>query len=186
VEKKRDFIKQFFKEKKTVGAVSPSSRYLLKKMLKNIDFENSKVIVEFGPGTGVFTKELLKQKNEDCILIVIELNDVFYEQIEKEFSGINNVILRKDSAENLDAILEELGLEKVDTIVSSLPLAVIPKTIVDKILLVSKASLRPNGQFIQFQYSLTSKRKLEKYFDSIKVTFTARNIPPAFVYTCSN
>jgi phosphatidylethanolamine/phosphatidyl-N-methylethanolamine N-methyltransferase len=186
VEKKRDFLKQFFKEKKTVGAVSPSSRYLLKKMLKNINFENSKVIVEFGPGTGVFTKELLKQKNDDCTLIIIELNDMFYAQIEQQFSGLPNVVLRKDSAENLDSILEELGLEKVDAIVSSLPLAIIPKEIVDKILLVSKASLQPDGQFIQFQYSLTSKRKLEKYFETIKVTFTARNIPPAFVYHCSN
>ena len=59
--KKRSFITQFLKESKMVGSVRPSSRFLMEKMLQNIDFENSKIIVELGPGTGVFTYEILKK-----------------------------------------------------------------------------------------------------------------------------
>jgi phospholipid N-methyltransferase len=45
---KKSFLKQFWKEKKMVGAMAPSSRFLAKKMLENIDFSNAKVLVELG------------------------------------------------------------------------------------------------------------------------------------------
>lgn len=186
VNKKKDFLKQFFKEKKTVGAVSPSSRFLLNKMLKSIDFDTAQVIVEFGPGTGVFTKEIIKRMQPNCKLLVIELNDSFYDKIQQEFTGMDQVILCKDSAENLESLFEQHGLLQADVIVSSLPLAIFPGEVVDNILLASKQHLKEDGLFIQFQYSLSSKRKLEKYFENIKITFTARNLPPAFVYNCSN
>jgi phosphatidylethanolamine/phosphatidyl-N-methylethanolamine N-methyltransferase len=51
---KKSFIKQFWAEKKMVGSMTPSSRFLTQKMLKNIDFKKVKLIVELGPGTGVF------------------------------------------------------------------------------------------------------------------------------------
>ena len=52
---KRNFIKQFLKDKKMVGALAPSSRFLGERMLENIDFSTDKIILELGPGTGVFT-----------------------------------------------------------------------------------------------------------------------------------
>lgn len=39
-------------------------------------FENVKFILEYGPGTGVFTEELIKRKREDTVLLVIELNEI--------------------------------------------------------------------------------------------------------------
>jgi phosphatidylethanolamine/phosphatidyl-N-methylethanolamine N-methyltransferase len=184
--KRKYFLQQFFKEKKTVGAVSPSSRYLKNKMLENIDFENSRVIVEFGPGTGVFTREIVRKMHNDCKLIVIELNDSFFTKIQTEFNDESRVILEKTSAEKLLEILERHGLDKVDFIVSSLPLAIFPKELTDNILLTSRQALRSNGKYIQFQYSLKSKRRLNHFFNKIDITFTARNIPPAFVYCCSS
>ena len=76
---KRNFIKQFFKDKKMVGAVSPSTRFLAEKMLENIDFNTSKLIIELGPGTGVFTDEIIKRMASDAVLLTFELNDNFYE-----------------------------------------------------------------------------------------------------------
>ena len=76
---KGQFLKTFFKERKQVGALAPSSKFLVKKMCDKIDFNNARYIVELGPGTGVFTEELLKRAHPDCRIVVIELNEKFYE-----------------------------------------------------------------------------------------------------------
>ena len=75
--KKTAFLKQFWQEKKMVGAMSPSSKYLAHKMLRNIDFKKAKVIIELGPGTGIFTKKILEFMQPDAKLLVFELNDTF-------------------------------------------------------------------------------------------------------------
>jgi phospholipid N-methyltransferase len=50
------FLKQYIKNPRMIGAVLPSSRNLARKMIEDIDFEKAECIVEYGPGTGVFTK----------------------------------------------------------------------------------------------------------------------------------
>jgi len=169
-----------------VGAVSPSSKYLMRKMLSNIDFDTANVIVEFGPGTGVFTRELAKRMNADCKLIVFELHETFFKKLQIEFKDNPSVILKNESAENIGMVLSEFNLKEADCVLSSLPLANFPKELIQSILKNSIKNLKKEGKYIQFQYSLTSKKYLQNYFNSVQINFTARNIPPAFIYTCSN
>ena len=42
-----------------VGSVIPSSRVLIEKMLEPVDWANTRVFVEYGPGVGTFTRPLL-------------------------------------------------------------------------------------------------------------------------------
>ena len=59
--KQSNFLGEFIKERKTVGAIAPSSKFLMKKMIAPIDFQKADVIVELGPGNGVFTKVFWKE-----------------------------------------------------------------------------------------------------------------------------
>ena len=180
--KKINYLKQLFIKENKVGSVAPSSRFLVKKMIAPIDFDKANVIVEFGPGTGVITEELLKKMSPDSKLYVFEIN--------KEFVELLSVIKDKrmklivDSAEKIEMYLEKDGIKNVDYVVSSLPLAIIPREIEYNILNAASRALRKGGAFIQFQYSLASKKKLKEIFHSIKINFTPINMPPAFVYTC--
>lgn len=183
--KKRYFLKEFFKEKKTVGAVSPSSKHLGKKMLQNINFESCKVIIELGPGTGVFTRMLTSKMTEDCKLIIFELHDAFYSKLSKEFANDNRVVIINDSAENIGKHLKEHELNEVDIVLSSLPLTNFNKRLVNTILKQSHQYLKQSGLYIQFQYSLNAQKYLKKIFKQVRISFTPRNIPPAFVYTCT-
>ncbi len=175
------FLKTFFQERKQVGALAPSSRFLVKKMCDKIDFDSAKVIVELGPGTGVFTSEILKRANADTKIFVIELNEDFYKLLEQKFND-PRIILLRESADNLDKILAEHGAQETDAILSSLPLAVIPDNIRKKIIIKSYDSLRKGGVYVQYQYSLNAKKLLEKKFGKLKMGFVAINIPPAFIY----
>ncbi|MGX6592114.1 class I SAM-dependent methyltransferase [Cetobacterium ceti] len=177
------FIKEFIKHFKETGAILPSSRFLARKMIDEITFDKKNVIVELGPGTGVFTKEILKRKGKTDILIVIELNELFFNNLKKELpSDDKNIILINGSASNLSDILNKLKIKKVDYIISGLPFLNFEtnerKIIFDEIKKVL------NGKFILFQYTKKVKKEIEKYFiieETKKVPF---NIPPANVFVC--
>lgn len=182
---KKNFFKTYLKEKKVVGAVAPSSKFLRKKMLANIDFSKDLVIVEFGPGTGVFTKEIIKQMTPKSVLYVFELNEVFYDSL-VEVIDDPRVKIFHDSAEKVEYFLNHDNYHHADIVMSSLPLAVIPEQVKIEILTASKKVLGTHGQYIQFQYSLNAKKLLKSYFTEMNISFTPVNIPPAFVYTCKN
>lgn len=179
------FFKTYMQEKKVVGAVAPSSRFLRKKMLAKIDFSKDLVIVEYGPGTGVFTEEIIKKMSPGSRLYVFELNEVFYDSLSTKIKD-PRVKIFHDSAEKSEFYLNKDNYHHADFVLSSLPLAVIPKTVKDEILKVSEKILADQGMYVQFQYSLNAKKMLKNHFRNMNIAFTPINVPPAFVYYCSN
>ncbi|MFY0603825.1 MAG: ribosomal RNA adenine dimethylase [Flavobacteriaceae bacterium] len=177
------FFRVAVKNLKTSGTITPSSRFLAKKMLSNIDFSKANVLVELGPGNGAITKKILQKVHKSAILICFEINPVFYEQLKKIKHP--QLIVLNASAEDVILELEKLGYGKTCHIISSLPLTIIPDEVSEKILHNSFSSLETNGTFIQYQYSLTYFKKLKKVFkESISLSFEILNIPPAFIYKC--
>ena len=164
-----------------VGAVSPSSKYLGKKMLSKIDFTTDKLIVELGPGTGVFTDQIIAQMAEDAKLFVFELNDNFYKSLSKRINDPRVQIIH-DSAEFIHKYIGET--EKLDVVISSLPLMVFPEKLRLDVVNEAYKCLKHNGKYVQFQYSLQSKKLLESIYAEVKIQFTFKNFPPAFVYNC--
>lgn len=181
--KQSNFFGEFLKERKVVGALSPSSRFLMKRMVAPIDFQKADVIVELGPGNGVFTKGILARMKQTAKLYSFELNKPFYNHINNEIDD-DRLILINDTAEQIKDYLERDGIYKVDYIVSSLPFTVIPKEIKVPIMDRCVEILDPEGLFIQFQYSLNAKKMLESRFSKVKLDFTPMNLPPAFIYKC--
>jgi phospholipid N-methyltransferase len=162
----------------------PSSRFLAKKMLKNIDFNKAKVIVEYGAGNGVITKHILNNMRDDAILLCFEINKNFYDHL-KEIDD-DRLILLDVSAEHIIDILHEKDIKDVDYFISSLPLSIIPQKIGKKILNNSKKALKDNGIFIQYQYSLSFYKILKDVFEdkNVNLHYEILNIPPAFIYKC--
>jgi len=167
-----------------IGSMVPSSKYLAAKMLDHIPFKNTKLIIELGPGTGIFTEKIIQKLDVTTQLIVLELNSEFYQELKAKICH-TNVHIKEASADKIGEIMLELGFEKADIIISSLPLANFSAKLRNSILEVVKESLNENGSFIQFQYSLNAYKNLKKLFPVVKLNFTALNFPPAFVYTCS-
>ena len=179
------FIKELIKNPKFIGAVAPSSEYLAEKMIEDINFKECNCIIEYGPGTGVFTEKLIARKKENTLLLVIENNKQFYEDLISMYRHKENVKIINDGAENIKKYLRQYNIKKVDYIVSGLPFTVLPPTISNVILKNSKEILSNKGEFITFQYSLLKKNFFEKYFSSIKVKKAMINFPPAYVLKCS-
>ena len=178
------FFQRFWKEKKMVGAISPSSTFLTNKMLENINFEKTRVLVEIGPGTGVFTKKVLSRMQPDSVFLVFELNTDFFQELQTKIVD-KRVVFINDSAEKLQEYLDQFNISKVDAIISSLPLSNFYQRLTLKLLRTFQSCLSDTGKYIQFQYSLKQRKELKHVFSKVKITFTLWNIPTAFVYTCS-
>lgn len=156
----------------------------MKKMLKPIDFSDAKVVIELGPGNGVFTKGLLQKLDKNAKLFSFELNENFYNLIKSKIQDERLILLNK-SAEDIAEVLAEYNIDKVDYVISSLPLAVIDEPVKNAILDAAYAALKPEGKYVQFQYTLNAKKLLESKFKNVSYKFVPANIPPAFVYTCT-
>jgi phospholipid N-methyltransferase len=177
------FFKEAVKNLKTLGTITPSSRFLASRMLKGIDFSKVDVLVELGSGNGAITSHILNNLPPKATLICFEINDNFYNQL-LELKNPQLIVI-KASAEKIKEEHYQLGFSKVSHIISSLPLTIIPDKVSIEILNKSFQVLEKGGTFIQFQYSLTYFKKLKTVFNkSISLDFEPLNIPPAFIYRC--
>ena len=53
-------------------------------MMNGLTLSNAKVVVELGPGTGVFTEELLNLIGPKTQLLIIEINASFYKLLKEK------------------------------------------------------------------------------------------------------
>lgn len=176
------YLGEFIKNR-SVGAVSSSSKSLGRFMFGKLNYSDAKVIVEFGGGRGVFTREILKLMNSDCKLLVFEVNKVFCNKLKSEIQD-NRVMIINDSAEHIGKYLQQNHFEKADHIISSLPLSMFSLELKESILQNITHFLSDMGQFLQFQYAPFDYKRLKSHFGNVKMSFSMLNFPPAFVYRC--
>jgi len=179
------FLLKYILKPRSVGAVLPSSKYLANKMIKNINFDDAQYIVEYGPGTGVFTDKILQQRKKNTVLLTIERDAQFYKLLKEKYKDESGVYVVNDSAENIGSLLQEYDIPNADYIVSGLPFASLPRDVSAAILTQTQKCLKSGGRFITFQYTLLLKDMLMSYFHETIIERELRNVPPAYVFCCT-
>lgn len=178
------FLWEYIKNPRTVGAIAASSKYLANEIINTINFEDTNCIVEYGPGTGVFTEKILARAKSTTIIILIEINKNFYNTLKKLYGYKKNVIILNDSVENINDILEKYSIKKVDYIISGLPFASLPKNMGNEILDRTSKIIGEHGEFITFQYTLIKEKYIQSFFTKVNHTKVIRNFPPTYVLRC--
>jgi len=167
---------------KYVASVTPSSRFAVNQVCGKIDFQKSRTIIEYGPGTGAFTVPLLERMRPDSRLIAIERNSNFFQILRREISD-GRLELHNDTAGNVLQILGDSGSVKVDCIISGIPFSMIPER--DDILLKTFAALKPGGKFIAyqtfFQPESCLRRPLRKLFPFVNCEYSYFCVPPLLI-----
>src|SRR5258705_9200140 len=103
------FTRNLFRHPTMLGAVVPCSPFLINDMLAAVEWDRAKVIVEYGPGIGNITEEILKRMAPDATLIVIELNREFADYLRHRVRD-PRVHLVRTSAAHVREVLAGLGL----------------------------------------------------------------------------
>jgi len=174
------FLKKFIDEPKKIGSLTPSSRFLVKKMLENLPWKNFSCVAELGAGTGTFTERIVEHKPADCKFLIVEQDDAMRNLLEERYPSAAFGAF----AENLNATLRGLDFPPPDCIISGLPFANMDAELRREIIANVFRSLKPDGFFVMFQYSLQMKSLLKEFFPTVTTEFFLLNFPPAFVYIC--
>lgn len=188
------YIKNFIADK-NVGSITPTSSFCVKRICNKIDFESARLIVEFGPGGGCFTRHLLKKLHPDAKLVAIDLNDEFIDVLkkDKELMEHPQFELVHDSVENAVEILKKLGHgdgnNQVDAIISGVPFAFFEEPLRRSIIKAAKSILKENANILIYQFfpPVVWKGKplayyLSEQLDLVGRSFQLPNIPPLYVY----
>ena len=178
------FARNFLKYPSMLGSVVPSSRFLVKNIMSQVDWDRARVVVEFGPGVGTITREVLKHMRPDAVLVVIELNEEFVEYLRTTIRDPRLRIVH-GSAAHVRRILAEYGLAPADYIISSLPYSLLPEALRQEIVAESRNALKAQGSLLVFQYNRTLLPYLKSSFSSVKLNFQLFNILPALIFHCN-
>jgi len=171
------FIKTLTKDYK-VAAICRSSKFTARRIAKEVK-PQYKIIVEYGPGDGVVTKEILKVLSSDGQLVVIELNPDFIRELKK----IKDSRLKIISGDVAKISKKLKGFRQVDMIISSIPFTYFNPRTREEIIFNSYNFLRPGGKILLYQYYLLMLPCLKKICGKKNVRWHVepRNIPPCWI-----
>jgi phospholipid N-methyltransferase len=178
------FARAFLKNPVMLGSVIPSSRFLIKGVLGPIDWQRARVVVEYGPGVGTITGEILARMRPDAKLIVIEMNTEFVRYLREAFSDKRLVVV-EGSAEDVRQVLVESGCQHAEYVISGIPLGSMPVPVRESIVRETKNALAPGGTFVVYQFTSRVLPELQRVFDVVKRGREWLNVLPAHLFFCA-
>ena len=165
---------------KYVGAILSTSKPVIKKIIKKINFDTANVIVEYGAGTGVITKELLLKMNANARLFVIEMNPEFIELLNKIKD--NRLYVINGNAVDVNELLVDYNLPSIDYVISGIPFSFFKPIKRMSIVRNTREIIKDGGKFIVYQYSSLMKKYLGYCFNKVNKQFALANIPPVVLF----
>ncbi len=163
---------------------------LARNLVRSIDWGSTATVIEYGPGTGAITEEIVAQLPPETNFLAIEINRQFAELLRTRFPSVR---VCQGSVEAVKSHCDSHGLDQVDAILSGLPWAAFSEEDQTAYLDATMTVLRPGGQFIAFGYlqglllpaGRRFRKKLQHYFSEVRVSRPVwANLPPAFFYRC--
>jgi phospholipid N-methyltransferase len=179
------FLGKFLRHGTKIASVWPSSPWLAKATIKEIDWDNARVVVELGAGTGPITDQIIRRLRPHTRFIAIERDADFVKILQRRFSGYKNVEIVASDVRDLDTVLKARGIKHVDAFVSGLPTPKLPRPVRNRMLASVRRYLVDGGVYsniteIPFYYWNYYK----KYFKQVSFDFVVKNMPPGGVYHC--
>ncbi|MEJ7935784.1 methyltransferase domain-containing protein [Sphingobium sp. AN558] len=175
------FFRQFVKHPGMIGSVIPSSPALVDGMLADVDWNRTRLFVEYGPGVGTFTRTILDRMHPDATLLAIDLNPDFVAYLDAQIADPRLRTVH-GSAADVGRFIAEAGHEKADYILSGIPFSTLPAGVGDKICVETRNALQPGGAFLAYQYSGYVGRLLAPIFGVVSEKREWRNIPPCRLF----
>jgi phospholipid N-methyltransferase len=178
------FASNFLRHPHMLGSIIPSSRFLVDQVLESVDWGGARVIVEYGPGVGTFTGDILRRMRSDAHLVAIETNRDFVRFLTRTMRDPRLHVVH-DSAAEVQSVLTRLALPAPRYIISGIPLGSMPDPVRTEIAVKSRAALEPGGAFLVYQFTARALPTLQRTFGDVRRSFERRNFPPAQLFLCT-
>ena len=167
-----------------MGAILPSQRFLIEKMIAPIPENYHGQIVELGAGNGALTLRLAA-KCPKARILACEINPTLarYTSHNLQCAGLNGrVRVMASCAEKMLTDMASAGAERPDFIVSGVPIGNFTKTRTLALLNLISKTVQERGMYIQFQHFLRDRKTVKSIFPHLRTIPVLLNFPPAVVY----
>jgi len=174
------FFKRFLQRPFQVASIIPSSKALVKKVARKMDFSGPRIIAEYGPGEGVHSREIARRMSADSQLLLFELDPAFSRDLQRQFADDPRVHVINGDAAKLPEELKRRGIPKCDYILSGIPFSILPIKKKRALLEKTYEALADGGRFIIYQVT-NELRQHATIFEQAESQYVLQNIPPMFI-----
>ena len=178
------FASTFLKHPIRLGSLIPSSPLLVKRLMQQIDWKNTRVLVEYGPGVGTVTTALLRHLHPEGVLVAIDYHPDFAAYLRRSIRDPRLRVVHNSAAE-AEEVLSSLGLDCADCVISGIPHSTITPQLRTQIVEATRRVLRPGGNFVVYQFTRAVLPHLRETFGEVRQERELINILPAHIYCCS-
>ena len=175
------FLRGFLKNPVMVGSIIPSSRTVIEKMLAPVDWDATRLFVEYGPGVGTFTRPILEKLGPDATLLTIDTNPEFTDYLRESLDD-KRLVAVTGSAGEVEKILADRGFKHADYVLSGIPFSTLPPGVGQAIAEATAKVVRPGGAFLVYQFSPKVMEFIKPWFERIERGFEWLNVPPASLF----
>jgi ornithine lipid N-methyltransferase len=179
------FLGKFLTQGTGIASVAPSSRWLSRLTVANIDWASATTLVELGAGTGPITRVIAECARPACRVIVVERDRDFAQLLTERFAGRANFDIVQGDVRELASILTERKVASVDHVISGLPCPSLPRSVQYELFRAVGSVLSPRGTFNQItEIPWLYWGFYRQFFEDVSFVFEPRNLPPAGAYFC--
>ena len=158
----------------------PSSKALVKRVARKMDFSEPRVIAEYGPGEGVHSREIARRMKPGSQLLLFELDTAFSRDLQRQFASDPRVHVINGDAAGLPEELQRRGIPQCDYILSGIPFSILEISKKRALLEKTYEALADGGKFIIYQVT-NELRQHAKLFERAESEYFLQNIPPMFI-----
>jgi phosphatidylethanolamine/phosphatidyl-N-methylethanolamine N-methyltransferase len=181
----RDFLRSFFQDYKTVGAVRETTRGVARKICELAGIPGATRVAEFGCGTGPITTEILHQLPPEGLLWGYEVHEPFADHLRSSIDD-SRFRLYEESATKIVEHRREADLPPFDAVISTIPFSYLSHQQSTELLRAVIDTMSDDGVFVALQYHPTYLPPLlRKHFDSVTRDVYLWNVPPANLFTAT-
>ena len=176
------FLKRFLQRPFQVASIIPSSRALIRRVVDKMDLSQPRVIVEYGPGEGCHTREIVRRMHPDSHLILFELDPELTQHLDDQFRADRRVTVLNADCATLSSALARRGHTHCDYIVSGIPFSILQPEKKRELLRSTFDSLAPDASAAFIIYQVTNELVGHcRHFSRVESEYCLQNIPPMFV-----
>lgn len=185
----RTFFAAAVRNPRAVGAWTPTSATVASTVAQVVPTTGQPVVVELGPGTGSLSDGIRARLPAGARHIGLELDQELVEHLRDNKPWMTVI---NGGAQDLRALLADVGVDRVDAVISSIPWSLLDDDDQNSILEQVGGLLTEQGAFTALAYlpaehNASGRRfrtRLAASFDEVLTHTTWRNLPPILHYLC--
>ena len=174
------FLREFLRHPRQIASITPSSRFLVRRIVDLAAVRSARTVVELGAGTGGTTRAMLAAMTPGARLLVVEINPHFCALLRRIDDA--RLIVHCGSALELREALARHGLPAPDAVISGIPFSTIDAATGSRILETISSVLVAGGRFVAYQWSRQVDALSRPLLGRAQVEMAPFNIPPMRLY----